>query len=367
MRRLAGSLLLCSVSLGLLTGCPDGGGAATRRFTTRDARISLERINSNLSRLDQPIYAKPVQVSARFRDDDGRRQAFVSQPARILFAPPQCLRFDIEHSLGGKVAEIGSNDERYWLWVEPETNTLWWGTWAALEAGTADRLIVPPDQLLSALLLQPIPTSLRDGPPPMLTGGNFGRSLEFYLLDERGWPYVAREMRLRSGDGLPSAIIDYDANGKVVMQATLSGYAPLDGTGARGPRAPRKYELRWPPQDAELTINIDRMQFFNREVPCDFPAQWRGRVVSLDYGGPRMPEYLPPQQPAMSPVESHPVEYIPGEVDLLTPTDENTTDENTTPQTNAPEAAAPPQETVAPRPAREEPGQDPLLQSLREN
>lgn len=362
MRRLAGCFLLCGVSLVLLTGCPDGG--ATRHFTPRDARISLERINSNLSQLNRPVYAKPVQVSARFRDDHGKRQAFISQPARILFAPPQCLRFDIEHSLGGKVAEIGSNEDRYWIWVEPETNTLWWGTWDALRAGAADRLIVPPDQLLSALLFQPIPTSLRDGPPPMMTSTGFGRSLEFYLLDKRGWPYVAREIRLRGGDGLPATIIDYDADGQVVMQANLSNYAPLDGTGSRGPQTPRKYQLRWPPQDAELTINIDRMQFFDREVPCDFPVQWRGRVVALDYGSPAMPTFAEPEPPAPSSVESHPVEYLPGEVDLLQPTEEFTPEAQVPPQENV---AQPEQTQETTAPPRVSTGQDPLLRSLREN
>jgi hypothetical protein len=361
-------ILIAVAGLALLTGCPPA--STSKYFTPRDARVSLERINSNLARLDRPLYGRPAQVSARFRDDSGRRQMFLAQPARILFSAPQCLRFDIEHSLGGKVAEIGSNDELYWLWVEPETNTMWWGTWDALLSGSAKPLIVPPDQLLSALLLQPIPSSLREGPPPVLRGDSFGRALVFYRLDERGWPYVAREIQLRGRDGLPAAITDYDESGTVIMQAVMSNYVPIDGTGSRGPLTPHRYELRWPKQGAELTISIDRMQFFDREVPCDFPERWTGRQVPLDYGGSaRMPYRSADRAPAYPPARS-----LDQQTDLLQPIGEPERRAQTEPEPRqvepqqAPQPRAEPQPGTEPaRPRRSTDSPDPLLRSLRSN
>ena len=38
------------------------------------------------------------------------------------------LLFDVR-SLAGVVAEFGSNNERYWVWIEPEVQKLWYGDW----------------------------------------------------------------------------------------------------------------------------------------------------------------------------------------------------------------------------------------------
>ena len=114
----------------LICGCPRPNPPLT-------AREAIARINANVDQIDQPIYARPAMTSVKFRDERGRDYRFIGHPARIMFDAPRCMRFDIEHSLGGKIAEVGTNDERYWLWKEPEGPMLWWGTWTAIQEGRA--------------------------------------------------------------------------------------------------------------------------------------------------------------------------------------------------------------------------------------
>ena len=78
--------------------------------------------------------------------------------------PPRRLRFDIKHTLAGSVARVGSNNERYWLWIEPEVSTMWWGEWRYVDQGRGGgSLPLRPNQVLDALMMRPLPESCRIG------------------------------------------------------------------------------------------------------------------------------------------------------------------------------------------------------------
>ncbi len=262
----------------------------------RSAREAVERINSNFAALDQPLVCKDATVSFSFHDEHGLPHVFPWYPARILFDAPRCLYFDIRHTLGGTVAHVGSNDDRYWFWIDidAENQKLWWGTWEALERREARRLAVPPDQLLAVLLFQPIPVQLRDGPPPLIYENNGDRVLVFTRPDALGWPYVAREIVLTpETDYMPARITDYEPSGEQVMTAVLSRYSAIDDTGPDGPRTPREYRIKWPVGRAALDLDLSRVGYRTSDVPCDFPEEWQGTTDYLDQLPPRdtEPEY----------------------------------------------------------------------------
>ncbi|MBN2445760.1 MAG: hypothetical protein JXO22_03490 [Phycisphaerae bacterium] len=283
MNRLGPCLVV--MLLGLLCGCPPPNA----KFAPNTATAAVARINANLERINQPIYARPALTSVRFHDENGRDYRFIGHPARVMFAAPRCLRFDIEHSLGGKIAEVGANDERYWLWKEPDGAMLWWGTWEAIEQGHARRLAVPPDQLIDILLFKPLPEQLPDGIPPLLDQRKYDRVLVYQRFNEAGWPYIAREVILKPhSDYLPAEIIDYrlmdDGQTREAMHAYLSGYKPVEDAGDDGPRTPRHYVVYWPIDGSELRLDLDRVRFRNIDVPCDFPTEWVGEQECLDTG-----------------------------------------------------------------------------------
>jgi hypothetical protein len=280
VRKLLSMLALAPLAL-CLTACV----ARPQFLAPASARAALDHINANLARLDRPVYGSPAIASFSFRDGNGRQQRFIGHPAVILFAAPSCLRFDVRHALGGKVAELGADDTRYWLFVDVDADNrkLWWGTWDALELGLARDLAVPPDALLEALLLRPLPDRPRGGTRPLLyEGAGSERILAFLQPDPLGWPHVAREVVLRrQTDYLPAAITDYDATGAVVMQAEYGDYRPIEGTGPNGPRTPHRYVVRWPGR-AEMRVDLQRVRFRDTAVPCDFPAEWQGDSECLD-------------------------------------------------------------------------------------
>lgn len=294
--------LLVAGALLALAGCTQPRAEVTYR-PPADADAALTKINANLKRLDQPLSARDALVSFRFRDTNGQDRRFVGHPARILYNQPQCLYFDIR-SIVGLVAHIGSNDERYWFWVDTEdTVKLWYGSWAALEAGAAAEVALPPDRLLAALLWQPLPERLRNGSRPMLAEARVADStapptqslVYLSVAGPDGWPYVAREIQLDQDSGLPTLIRDFDADGQVLMRAELRDYRPMGQAPEPAPLTPRRYVVYWPQQQAEMRLDIGTLEFTDRVVPCDFPEGWTGERENLDRLSPaKIPNEPPP-------------------------------------------------------------------------
>lgn len=244
------------LALALLTGCPpDDRGP--RLAPPRDAREALQRVNDNLGRIRDALVYKRCTVSFRFRDAEGRGHAFIAQPASMIYRAPRLLRFAVS-GLTGNVAMVGSNDERYWVWIEPEVSTMWWGTWRGDEGRGARHasagLPLPPSELLSALALQVVPAKPAGGFPPLLDRAGPRPRLVYVRLAEDGWPYVAREIALDNDPPhQPVEIVHRDATGRTVMRASLGGYARV---GREGPFTPRRYVIEWPLDGAELRLDV---------------------------------------------------------------------------------------------------------------
>lgn len=258
--------------LGLLglTGCCD------LRLAPRSAQQAVQRINDNVGRISGVLYAKAT-TSFRFRDQRGRDQRFLFHPAALRFEPPRCLVFEIRSSIGGSLANLGSSDERYWLWIDtPDMRKLWWGSWEALEAGLARDMTPPPDLLLDALMMRPLENT---GSARLFVLGCEQR----LTLDRPGGG--SRELRLDPAPPhMPLEVIDRDAQRRVAMRALLSGYRPLDDEDPEtSPQLARHYAVYWPLQKAELRLDLDSLKYPDLDTRmCVFPSRWNGDVECLN-------------------------------------------------------------------------------------
>ncbi|MGD8452225.1 MAG: hypothetical protein PVJ57_10440 [Phycisphaerae bacterium] len=242
--------------------------------------MALARVNDNFAALTQPLQYKAL-VSFRFRDADGRDRRFIGHEAALFFREPRWLRFDIR-SLTGTVAGFGANDERYWLWIDPEVNKLWWGSWAVRDAGVRSGLVIDPADLLDALMLRPLPEALAGGLNMMLRveGGDY--RLMYNRLGPDGRLHGWREIRLDPYEPyLPLEIVDRLPDGRVQMRAELKNYRRI---GADGPYTARNYVVVWPVDHAELRMDVTRA-VLRPDLPLDafaFPDAWEGDVECLD-------------------------------------------------------------------------------------
>jgi len=259
-----------------LTGCPPGPTG----IAPRDEGEALARVNENLGRVNVPLQYKAV-VSFRFRDAEGKQRRFIGHEASLIYAPARYLRFDIR-SLAGVVAQFGSNDERYWIWIEPEVRKLWWGEWSRLDRSSTRQFIVSPEDLLDALMLRPLQPALAGGLRPLLRTVGDDHRLLFVRLGQNGQPAGLREIRLDAREPYqPREVIDRLPDGRVQMHAELSHYARV---GKDGPYTARKYVVRWPLDDSEMRLDV-RRAVLRPDLPPEvfaFPAEWQGQVERLD-------------------------------------------------------------------------------------
>src|ERR1700752_2268075 len=137
-------LLISLTILPLLAGC--GGGA--RRAAgqppsyyghTEPFDVAVERINANSAQIPT-LWAKHY-FEATVVDEKGKPHEVVGDGA-LLYRRPRGLLIRGSRPLAPPLFEIGSTDDRYWLKIEPEMETMWWGNYANLGKPCVDRELI---------------------------------------------------------------------------------------------------------------------------------------------------------------------------------------------------------------------------------
>ncbi len=271
------ALLLLPLT-GLLCGCPEIAKRGPS-VPPRDLDEALYRVNANAEQIEGTVRSAAL-VSFRFRDGDGMERRFMGYEARLLYRAPRCLRFEVR-SLAGVIAELGSNDDRYWMWIDPEVRKLWWGTWEAAADRTTAKLPISPADLMDALGLTALPERLSDSLRPILRIDGDDHRLQYVRLRDDGEAAGVREIKLQPfAPHQPVEIVDRDLRGQVLMHARLDNYERIGGS---GPFTPRKYVIDWPLASAELRVDITGTRLTPELVDfCEFPTRWDGAVERLD-------------------------------------------------------------------------------------
>lgn len=266
------------LALALLTGCP--GGGRTVGLAPRTVSEAVERINANFAGYDETLSCSGLATFS-FREADGTQRTFSLQDSRLFYRQPQYVRFSVK-SLQGETVQVGSNDERYWVWVDTEPRRMWWGSWARIGQVDPNALPIPPGDLLDAMLLRPLPETLRGGLDPMLRVDGDDHRLIYVRLDGEGRVSGYRELRLKTSPPyLPVEIVDRSRDGVVLMRAALDRYEPVDG----GPLLARRYKVEWPVSQSRFELELLTARFredFGPEMFSTFPSNWKHEQIRLD-------------------------------------------------------------------------------------
>lgn len=272
------ALLVVLLSLSLLTGCPNG--ARTVGLAPRTVDEAVARVNANFAGYRETLSCNGL-VTFSFREADGTQRTFSLNEARLFYRQPQSVRFSVQ-TLQGETAQVGSNDERYWVWVDTEPRRMWWGTWERVSEIDPNALPIPPGDLLDAMLLRPLPETLQGGLDPMLRVEENDHRLIYVRLDGDGRVAGYRELRLQPAPPyLPVEIVDRSRDGVVLMRAALDRYEPVDG----GPLLARRYEVEWPGSQSRFELELLGAKFrenLEPEMFSSFPANWKHQQIRLD-------------------------------------------------------------------------------------
>lgn len=276
------------------TGCPppvsSGVNEGSRDpLPPRDTAAIVAAIRENAAKLNRALWSDTIHVTAHLIDADGLEHV-QNLDGNLLFVQPRRLRMDLRHGLGTPVMQIGSNDEQYWFWIEPELKGMWWGRHRFVGRPCVGRMAVRPDQLVSALGLGGLPVEADGLSGPMRVSGNRSDLLYYWNEGPEGAVMRVRQYRVsRTPPYLVRLVSFLDGFGRKTMIASLDDYAPAwEG----GPRVAHSIVVDWPLEGGRFTITIDRLRgessdrlragWFDRPTGDRLPAGVRSNVVQVD-------------------------------------------------------------------------------------
>lgn len=247
------------VAIGV-AGCPPRSGPAVSGTTPEPIARETAEIQRvlcvNGAKLESALWSPAISVYAEFPDERRVRRSY-NLEGTLLFRPPRDLRIDLRPTMGDPVMGIGSNDETYWLWIEPEVHRMRWGRHLYAGMPCAGELPVRPDQL-AAVLRPGLPDEKNLLGPIRTWGPNYDklqyvrRGLgdcpvgEPWLVDREYWvervePFMVRQVVFR------------DAMGRIAVSARLDEYR---ATWEDGPMLPHQVNVLWPQENAHFTLRV---------------------------------------------------------------------------------------------------------------
>ena len=299
MKPLHFNLIVCVVAC-LLAGC---GGAGRRAATgqspsyygeTKTFEEVVAAVNAN--NVQVPTLWAKHYFEATIIDEKQRPHEVVGDGA-LLYRRPRGLLIRGQRPLAPPLFEIGSTDERYWLKVEPEVETMWWGEYANLGKPCVDKdlIPIPPNLVVEVLGLSVINLSFNEPPVPTMRFHHDAPPAYVFVwnapLGNRWW--AQREVWYDYRTFLPRLVILYDENGRVVLRAFLSDHQPVDMQNdvaeADRPKVATRYRLFFPANGTKMSFELSDMVLDKNGVPSRrgivFPREPGVReVIQVDEG-----------------------------------------------------------------------------------
>jgi len=169
--------------------------------------------------------------------------------------------------LARRVADVGSNDDHFWFWIEdpkhPDSDVIMCNHEDVAHAAHTMPIPFEPDWLMEVMGVRPIAL---DSETSFVEREGY---LEIY--NKRVSPSGQPVQKRTTIDRCHATVVEHallDAGGHVIAQANLSQYLPDPTSNAY---LPGRIELNWPQSQMQLTIQLDQIEF----NPATSPAQFQ--------------------------------------------------------------------------------------------
>jgi hypothetical protein len=296
MKKVARHVLLAMAALGL-GGCAalNRGSLASKPRPIGQRTLDVDQFVAEHNRnaeLIQSLEAKPT-VAVK-----GRMMAQVD--GRLGMVRPR--DFSLQLSAQGQTkANIGSNDEEFWFWVQSDDDrSIYWCKYDDLES-SALAVTYQPDWIVDSLGLRPITPEEADAIKVQTTDDPKLSALVFPPSTSRGQAY--RRMMIVSNYTRrvkEHRICALDAKDTVLAQATISGYKDFDiGKSESGAfqscYLPEGLRLEWKREQLTLDVALKQVvvnQFDTSRAAAIFvepviPGYKRVNLADMARTGPK--------------------------------------------------------------------------------
>jgi hypothetical protein len=200
--------------------------------------------------------------------DDKHNAHAVSAHGVILYRAPDELRIVANSDFEQPVFELGTTADYYWLKVNPELDTLWWGIQNVGNPRASEQIPIRPDLILDVLGIGVMDTHLMVEPFPVL---RFNNDADAYMVDsivhETDRLVVRKEIWYDRATLEPRLVLLFDNNGRVVLRAHLSEFAAVAGDG--GARMATRYSLLFPDTGSTMQFVFSDQALNKNGIPHD--------------------------------------------------------------------------------------------------
>ena len=304
MRRPSLHLCVSVFICGSILGCIPKRGAEANRpkpyyGETLPMAAVVEKINANNSRLPT-LRARIDDFEAVYYDEQKRRHEEVFSGLLMYRAPRDVL------VTGGKgpkprVLEIGSSQDNYWFAIRGvDPDTAWVGRYKYLGQKCVESIPVRPDLVVEVLGISTINPDFNQLPVPVMRF-NHGADAYMFVWSKRSeqsdrWIAV-KEVWYDRATFRPKAVILFDENGRVTLEAMLSKPIPVETPNvdrANWPTIASEYRLFFPdPAGAtggsRLLLRLSDPALKYKGLPNDGTFRFNadvggriGKVIQLD-------------------------------------------------------------------------------------
>jgi hypothetical protein len=224
---------------------------------------SMDQVVADINQNDADIpgFLAQFDFSATVVDKRRNKTDDFSGDGRLLFSRPQFLLLKAQKDLVGRIFEIGSNDSVFWFKVLVGDTAEWWGRYANLGKPCCKPIPIRPDLVLEVLGVSLFDTNFLNEPVPVM---RFNHEADAYMFvwsvkGAHRW-YARKEIWYDRVSKMPQLVRLYDKDGRVILQAKLSGHAPVemkDQPPARWPRLARHYDLLFLEDGSRMIFDFD--------------------------------------------------------------------------------------------------------------
>jgi len=250
----------------------------------------VQGINANNRKLPS-IWCRQ-DMEASIVDDKGKRHNEILS-GNLLYRGPRDLLIVATKDPVGRVFELGSNDDVYWMSIKVGPDTAWWGRYKNLGKPCSEPIPIRPDLIVQVLGVTVLAEDFNQLPAPVM---RFNPDADAYMfifnakLPDR-WVAV-KEVWYDRATLSPRLVLLFDENGRIVLRAYLSNHRKVKLENApedQWPTMATQYQLYFPDSGSKLSMQLADVALNGpRGVPNDrsfrFSPDRTGtsKVIQLD-------------------------------------------------------------------------------------
>ena len=284
--------LVCGLCVAACAGC------GTKRVPkpaqwytgpTEPMRDVVQQINQNNQEL--PTLWASHGYKATVVDDKKKTHTFTGDGA-LLYRGPREMRLIGNKEFVGTIFEVGSTNDRFWLKLVPEVETMWWGNYRNLGKPCAEEIPLRPDLVVEVLGVGVINTDFTALPAPTMRFNNERDAYVFVWnapLNDR-W-FAVKEVWYDRQTKRPVLVMLYDVDGRVVVRAELRNHRTVEVEGLpreKWPQIAAEFRLFFPDNGTRMELDLREIMLNKRGSPprgLTFPDLRKAgveRVIQID-------------------------------------------------------------------------------------